>query len=126
VTLDATPVIAAVSRAVDAGVRATDAGLKGVEVQVEAPAPRRPTWQRWLLPVFGTLLVLAGIALFWLPFTNLLIVIGLPLMFCFSRRYENAARQRMRRVVVAMRGWLPRRRGHVPRVRAGDQSQRPQ
>lgn len=97
-------------------VDAADVGLKGLEKQADKPAPKRPAWQRWLLPVLGTILVLSGIALFFLPFTNLLIVIGLPMMCCFSRRWENAARQRMRRVVTAMRRWLPRRgrRGSTP------------
>lgn len=80
-----------------------------MERQVGQPAPRRPPWQRWLLPVLGTLLTLAGLVLFWLPFTNLLIVIGLPLMFCFSQRYEDAARRRMRGFVLALRRRVPRR-----------------
>jgi hypothetical protein len=103
------PLMDVAVRAADATARAADAGLKGVEQRIDTPAPHRPRWQRWLLPVLGTLLVLAGLLLFWLPFTNFLIVIGLPLMFCFSRRHENAARQRMRLGLVAMRRWIPRR-----------------
>jgi len=101
-TLNGGPLMAAAARA-------ADVGLAGLERHAEAPAPRRPTWQRGVLPILGTLLVLTGILLFWLPFTNLLLVIGLPLMCCFSRGYENAARSRMRPVLAVMRRWIPRR-----------------
>ena len=116
-TIDATPAMDAVKRVADAGARAADAGLKKMEQKIEVPAPRRPTWQRWVLPVIGTVLVIVGIVFIWLPFTSLLIVLGLPFMFCFSRRYENAARWRMRRTLVAMRRWLPRRRARAPCVK---------
>lgn len=95
---------------INAAAHAADAGLHGIQRQLEAPAPHRPRWQRWLLPVIGTVLTLGGVVLFFLPFTNLLLIIGLPLMFCFSRRWENAARARMRRLILGMRRWLPIRR----------------
>ncbi|HEX3133310.1 MAG TPA: hypothetical protein VHX44_06960 [Planctomycetota bacterium] len=80
-----------------------------MERQMETPAPRRPDWQRWLLPIFGTLLTVVGVVFIWLPFTSLLLVIGIPMMFCFSRHYENAARARFRRVLIGVHRWIPRR-----------------
>jgi hypothetical protein len=87
-----------------------DAGLQGLGRQIDVPAPRRPLWQRWLLPVLGLVLTCAGIVFFFLPFTNLLLVCGIPLLFCFSRRWENAARSQMIRLISRVRRWLPRRR----------------
>lgn len=97
----------------DAVARTAEDGLRGLERQLDVPAPCRPTWQRWVLPVFGTFLTVAGVVLFFLPFTNLLLVAGLPLMCCFSRRCENAARLRMSRLLTGMRRWIPRRHRRV-------------
>lgn len=107
--LDAAPLIDAVTQAADAAGRAADKSLEHMERKMEAPAPRRPEWQRWVLPIVGTLLTIVGVVFIWLPFTSLLLVIGLPMMFCFSRRYENAARAQLRRGLITMHRWIPKR-----------------
>jgi uncharacterized membrane protein YbaN (DUF454 family) len=60
----------------------------------------RPLWQRVIYPAVGVVLVIFGI-IFWLvPVVPgfPLIIIGLPLLFCFHPRVELLFRQHLKRL----------------------------
>jgi uncharacterized membrane protein YbaN (DUF454 family) len=60
----------------------------------------RPLWQRIMLPIVGAVFFIIGI-IGWLfpivpgfPF----LIIGLPMLFCFNRRYELRMRKLLRKI----------------------------
>ncbi len=75
-------------------------------------APRRPWWQRLLLPLVGLAAVVAGLVFLWIPLapTSPLLVIGIPMLFCFHPRWENAVRRRMAAGLDRLQRWLEARR----------------
>ncbi|HYE04843.1 MAG TPA: hypothetical protein VEL07_04900 [Planctomycetota bacterium] len=66
------------------------------EAVLERPAPERPWWQRVLLPIAGLACVVVGIIGWIMPVIPgaPLAVFGIPLLFCFSRTWEDRARVR--------------------------------
>ncbi|MBA3848243.1 MAG: hypothetical protein H0X45_16555 [Planctomycetes bacterium] len=73
-----------------------------LEAHLEQPAPARPWWQRVLLPIAGLACVVVGVIGMIMPIIPgaPLAIIGVPLLFCFSRSAEDRARIR---TLVVMR-----------------------
>jgi uncharacterized membrane protein YbaN (DUF454 family) len=71
-----------------------DAGVKRLRLRF------RPLWQRFAYPFVGIILIILGIIGWLLPVVPgfPLIIIGLPLLFCFHPRLELRVRKLMQRL----------------------------
>ncbi len=60
----------------------------------------RPLWQRIILPVVGTIFFIIGIIVWLIPVLPgfPFLIIGLPMIFCFNRRYELGMRKLLRKI----------------------------
>ena len=92
--------------------------LRGLALNVRAlrerftgAAPARPWWQRLLLPVVGLVSIVVGLIFLWVPLapTSPFLVIGIPFLFCFHPRCENAIRRRMVGGLARVHHWLEAR-----------------
>ena len=74
---------------------------RSLEQRLAEPAPERPLWQRIVLPFVGLVCVVVGIIGWLMPVIPgaPLAVLGIPFLFCFSRRAEQGCRDRCVRVV---------------------------
>jgi len=73
---------------------------KKVNGAAEQGIRHRPLWQRIIYPVLGLILVILGIAGWLIPIVPgvPLIIIGIPLFFCFHPRFEWRMRGYLRKI----------------------------
>ena len=81
-----------------------------IDAMLTEPAPRRPLWQRMVLPFVGLVFFAVGIIGWLLPVIPglPLAILGAPFLFCFNRRCEQWSRDRMRHTREAWRQRLAR------------------
>jgi amino acid permease len=68
------------------------------ETEDREPLKYRPLWQRLVYPIVGFILIFLGVILWLLPIVPgfFLIIIGLPMLFCFHPRVELYVRSNMK------------------------------
>jgi len=61
----------------------------------ESYVRNRPLWQRVIYPIVGGILVIIGTILWLFPVVPgfFLVIVGLPLLFCFHPRFESLVRR---------------------------------
>ena len=97
--------------------RTCAAKLRDLRDRFAKQAPRRPWWQRILLPLVGLVAIVVGFVFLWIPLapTSPFLVIGIPFLFCFHPRCENFVRQRMAAGLDRLQRWLEARRARAAR-----------
>jgi uncharacterized membrane protein YbaN (DUF454 family) len=82
-------------------------GIKGHRLRF------RPLWQRFAYPIVGLILISLGLLLWMLPIVPgfPLIIIGLPLLFCFHPRVELRMRLLLRRLGHLIMKKIRKKRG---------------
>lgn len=75
------------------------------------PVRPRPLWQRLFYPIIGFILIIIGISLWIMPVIPgfPLIIIGLPLLFCFHSRLERWMRNEMHTIGQSLKNTFKRK-----------------
>jgi SAM-dependent methyltransferase len=103
--------------------------MNGKTEKSGAPQQRlrpRPLWQRLLYPFIGAILIILGIILWITPVVPgfPLIIIGVPLLFCFHSRLELWFRRKMHAVRLAIMNKVKRTKKKRAEVASEENSRR--